>query len=134
MEDIKRELRLTRIFCIVSSILSICLLAAIVFLVVSLQPVFSFVNETKPAWEQFSKLDIDTLNRTMEQVDISLGQVDWKKVADSLERLDVEAINEAIRNLDTKELSTALEKLNKIIDALEAFGERLGSLPSLFGR
>ncbi|MCH5343232.1 MAG: hypothetical protein J1E64_04260 [Acetatifactor sp.] len=134
MEDIKRELRLTRFFCIVSSILSICLLAAIVFLVVSLQPVFSFVNETKPALEQFSKLDIDTLNRTMEQVDTSLGQVDWEKVADSLEQLDVEAINEAIRNLDTKELSTALEKLNKTTDALEAFGERLGSLSSLFGR
>lgn len=134
MEDIKRELRLTRFFCIVSSILSVCLLAAVVFLVISLQPVFTFMEDTKPALEQLSKLDIDALNRTLEQVDTSLEQVDWEKLVDSLERLDVEAINEAIRNLDTKELSIALEKLNKTTDALEAFGERLGSLSSLFGR
>ena len=134
MEDIKKELRLTRLFCIISSLLTVCLLAAIVFLIISLRPILSFVEDTKPALEHMSELDIDALNGTLEQVDIALGQVDWEEVSDSLKQLDVEAINEAIRNLDTGELSTALENLNQVVAALEAFGEKVGSLSSLFGR
>ncbi len=128
MEDIRKELKRTRIFCAVSSVVTLCLLAAILFLIVEIQPVLSFAEKAGPVVERLSQLDIDALNGTLEQLDGSLGQVNWEELGKSLEQLDVEEINEAIRNLDTEELTTALENLNRAVDTLEAFGERLRTL------
>lgn len=134
MDEIKKELRLTRFFCIISSLLTICLLAGIGLLVIKLQPVYLFMKEAQPVLEQISELDVDTMNGVLQDLDASMGQVDWKELADSLEQLDIETINDSLQSLDVDELSSALEHINKAADTLDALGERLSSFSSLFGR
>lgn len=134
MDDIKKELRITRFFCIVSSFLTICLLAGIGLLVIKLQPVYQFMTEAEPVLEQVSELDVETMNRILQNLDTSMGQVDWTALAESLDQLDVGAINDSLQKLDMDELTAALEHINGVADKLEALGERFSSFSSLFGR
>lgn len=134
MDEIKKELRLTRFFCIVSSLLTLCLLAAIGLLALKLRPVYLFIEEAKPALQQVSELDIDTMNRVLQDVEIAVGQVDWNELADSLEQLNIEEINKSLQSLDMEEFSAALEHINKAADTLEGLSEKFSSFSSLFGR
>ncbi len=133
MELLAKQLRMTRVFCMISSMLTLCLLLGGVFLFSKLQPVFDFLQEIEPAMEQLSALDIESVNTTLEQINATLGSVDWQQVSDSLGQLDVEAINTAIEGLDTEALSEAIENLNKTADTLEGWGEKLSSFSNLFG-
>lgn len=134
LEMLRKELRLTRIFCIISSVLTICLLAGVVVLCIGLRPVNEFMRKAEPALEQLEDLDVDTLNTTLEQVNISLEQVDWEQLSDSLGKLDVDAVNEALEGLDTEEFSRALENLNNATDMLKGISEKFGSIISFFGK
>lgn len=137
MDDMKKELRLTRFFCIVSSLLTICLLAVIALLAIKLQPMYRFIEEAGPALQKVSELDIDTMNHVIQDLETSMGQMDWNELADSLEqldKLDIETVNESLQSLDVEELSAALEHINNAADTLEGLSERFSALPSLFGR
>ncbi|MCM1044268.1 MAG: hypothetical protein NC417_02050 [Candidatus Gastranaerophilales bacterium] len=134
MDDIKKELRLTRFFCIVSSLLTLCLLAVIGLLAVKLQPIYLFIEEAKPALQQVKELDIGTMNRLLQDMETTVGQVDWNELADSLEQLDIEEINQSLQSLDMEELSAALEHINKAADTMESLSEKFSSFSSLFGR
>ena len=101
MAQLKRELRLTRIFCGISSMLTICVLLGGILLFKEVQPVFEFMQQAQPVMEQLSQLNVDEINLTLEQVNATLGNVDWEQVAESMNELDVDAINEAIEGLDT---------------------------------
>lgn len=94
----------------------------------SLKPIFVFLQEAQPVMEQMAELDVAEVNATLEQVNATLGSVDWQQVSDSLGQLDVDAINEAIEGLDTEELSEAIENMNKAADVLESWGEKLSSI------
>ena len=92
---LKKELVVTRIFCIISSILAIVLLSGGIWVYVQMKPVFQVVEKTGPVIEELSELDTESL--------------------------------------DTEELSKAIERLNSVIDTLESWGEKLGSIKGLFG-
>jgi len=142
---LKKELLVTRIFCIVSSVLTAGLLLGGIFLYVQIKPVLQVVEKTGPVIEELSELDTKQVNLTLEQINATLGSVnwqevsnaienvDWQKVSDTIGELDVEAFNNAVEDLDTKELSKAIERLNSVIDTLEGWGEKLGSIKGLFG-
>lgn len=70
MNLLRRELRLTRVFCMISSLLTICVLAGGVFLFRNLQPVFDFLQEAQPVMEQISTLDVEAINTAIEGLDI----------------------------------------------------------------
>ena len=143
--SLKKELIVTRIFCIISSILTIALLSGGIIVYVQMKPVFQVVEKTGPVIEELSELDTESVNLTLEQINTTLGSVnwqevsnaiedvDWKNVSDTIGKLDVEAFNNAVEDLDTKELSKAIERLNGVIDTLEGWGEKLGSIKGLFG-
>lgn len=156
LEKLRKELRVTRIFCVISSLLTGALLAGGIFLYGQIKPIFQLVEDTKPVIEELAELDIDSVNLTLEQISYTLGtvdwqqvsdavgsvdwqqasdaigSVDWKKVSESLSELDVDSINDAIEGLDTKEISKAVEKLNDVVEVLEGWGEKLGSFSGWF--
>lgn len=133
LEILRRELRLTRIFCMVSSAVTLCLLAGIIILSSRVKPVYEFMKEAGPVLEQASKLDVDAFNETLNRMNESLGQVDWAQLSDTLNSLDVDAINNALENLDMEEFSKTLANLNNVADALKDLSSKFSSLPSVFG-
>uniref|UniRef100_UPI0040578A5C hypothetical protein n=1 Tax=Acetatifactor sp. TaxID=1872090 RepID=UPI0040578A5C len=156
-KQLTRELCVTRIFCMISSVLTVVLLVGGVMLFGQLKPVFVWMEQTQPVLEELTQLDIDGVNLTLEQINSTLGNVDWQqvsdavgsvdwkqisdavgsvdwhKLSDSLSKLDVDALNKAIEGLDTKELSEAIENLNNTIDVLKGFGEKISSFTGVFG-
>lgn len=143
--QLRKELRMTRIFCVISALLTAGLLVGGVFVYKQIQPVIEMIRDVQPVIEQLSSLDIEGINEALEQVngtldtidwqmlDDALGSIDWQGVTDSLSRLDVDAINSAIEGLDIDGVSEAIENLNNAADVLEGLGEKFSSFGNLFG-
>ena len=125
--QLRRELLLTRIFCIASSVLTLCLLIGGVLLFSEVQGV---ITEVEPVMEQLAAVDIAAVNETMNNVNASLESVDWEQMSETLGELDAQALNEAIQNLDTEELSIALENLNNATTSMQKLSD---SIKSIFG-
>ena len=119
--QLKKELRTTRIFCIVSSVLTVLVLVGGIYVFCKLQPALKVVEQTGPIIQEMEKLDMASVNTTLEQVNTALEKMDWEKVS------------EAVEDLDTEELSKGIERLNKVIDVLEGVGEKFSSLKGFFG-
>ncbi len=128
LKKFRRELAITRLMCIVTSILIVCLLAGGVYVLRQVQPVL----------EQAAAVDVENINETLSQVKSSLENVNLKQaaetmqqVAETIESVDLEAWNNAIDGLDTAELSKTLANLN---DAVESLRQIEASINSVFGR
>ncbi len=117
-----KELRFTRIVCMVSSVLTLCLLAGGILLLGRVRELEKFCE---PVVEKVSQLDVESLNETLGKVNVSLETVDWEQVAEALGELDVDAINSAIEHLDTEELSESLKNLNDAVETVREIGELL---------
>lgn len=137
--QLMKELKITRIICMISSALTLCLLAGGILL-------FGRVRELaevcEPVVEKVSKLDVESLNDTLAHINDSLETVDWEQVADALgeldveainsviERLDVDAINSAIEGLDTEELTQSMKNLNDAVEKIREISEKMGEVAS----
>lgn len=128
LKKFRRELAITRLMCIVTSILIVCLLAGGVYVLRQVQPIL----------EQAAAVDVENINETLSQVKSSLENVNLKQaaetmqqVAETIESVDLEAWNNAIDGLDTAELSKTLANLN---DAVESLRQIEASINSVFGR
>lgn len=114
-ETLRKELKVTRIWCIISSVITFCLLAAMVVLLWKLQPAYEFMKEAGPAVRQ-----------TLEETDLS-------QLSQTLSGLDVEALNDTLSSLDTEELSTVMESINHVSELVDELNEKYDSMMSLFG-
>ncbi|MDE6014286.1 MAG: hypothetical protein K2H41_01105 [Acetatifactor sp.] len=128
--QLMKELRFTRIICIISSVLTFCLLVGGVFLFGKVQ---KLAEICEPAIEKISDVDVESLNETLDNVNASLESVDWEQVADVLGELDVDALNSAVEGLDTEELTEALQNLNDTVDKIKEVSEKMSSFGSMFG-
>ena len=128
--QLMKELRFTRIICIISSVLTFCLLIGGVFLFGKVQ---KLAEICEPAIEKISDVDVESLNETLDNVNASLESVDWEQVADVLGELDVDALNSAVEGLDTEELTEALQNLNDTVDKIKEVSEKMSSFGSMFG-
>lgn len=128
--QLMKELRFTRIICIISSVLTFCLLVGGGFLFGKVQ---KLAEICEPAIEKISDVDVESLNETLDNVNASLESVDWEQVADVLGELDVDALNSAIEGLDTEELTEALQNLNDTVDKIKEVSDKMSSFGSMFG-
>ncbi|MDE5697312.1 MAG: hypothetical protein K2I96_07885 [Lachnospiraceae bacterium] len=135
IKKLRRELVFTRIMCLVTSVLTILLLAGGAYL---FQQVKVIMVQVQPVLDQAAAVDVENVNETLRQVRISLENVDLAQVAETMEQavetlneVDIEALNDAISGLDTEELSRTLANLN---DAVESLQKVENSLNSLFGK
>ena len=103
LEKLRKELRMTRVFSSITSILLICVLIG------------GFIV--------FSKMQ--------QYMDITMQMVE--ELSAQLKQLDMNALNEAIAGLNTEELSKALENLNEAAETLENFGRSIKDFFSKFG-
>ena len=114
-ETLRKELKVTRIWCIISSVITFCLLAAMIVLLWKLQPAYEFMKETGPV-----------IRQTLEETDLG-------KLSESLSGLDVETLNETLQSLDTEELSQVLENVNNMSALVTELNEKYDSMVSAFG-
>lgn len=121
-QKLMKELKRTRIICMVSSFLSLCLFAGGILLFGKVQ---ELTEICRPVAERVSELDVASLNDTLDHINASLETVDWEQVADALGELDVDAINSAIEGLDTEELSESLKNLNDAVEKIQEISEKM---------
>lgn len=114
--QLRRELRATRIFCAAAFLLLVCVLVG--SLVAGLV-VYDKVKDSAAV-----------AGEIIQQLQDTVGTVDWQRMSEQIAALDVEAINQAIADLDTAELNQALETLNDVVETLERIS---GSWKGLFG-
>ncbi len=119
-EKLRRELRTTRIF---SGITSVLLVGILIGGFIVFAKVQEYAQTVMPLAEKVSEVEFDVLNESMESLNETLQVIDWEKLSLQLEELDMDALNEAIAGLNTEELSKALENLNDAAETLEQFGE-----------
>ena len=133
IENLRRELRLTRIITIVSILLTLCMAGLVIYFQHTVR------TAVEPLTEQMAQMDMDTLNSIMEDMEVMTGElaeadIDWEKLSDTVNSLDVEALNEAIAGLNTEEFSETIGHLNDAIEALQNLGSSASSLTDwLFG-
>ncbi|MCM1100712.1 MAG: hypothetical protein NC079_02820 [Clostridium sp.] len=118
-----KELRFTRIICMISSALTLFLLAGGAVLFSRVQKLEELC---RPVVEQLAGVDVESFNATLNQVSQTLEDVDWERVSNVLGEFDVESFNAAMEGLNTEELSEGLENLN---DAVEKIREISGKFP-----
>lgn len=103
LDKLRKELRMTRIFSGITSVLLICVLVG-------------------------GLLVFSRLKRSLED---SIPLVE--KMSAQLEALDVDALNESIAGLNTEELTEALEHFNDAVDTMESFTGSVKDFFSKFG-
>ena len=130
IDALRRELRITRIFSAVTSILIVVMLAG-GFVVCN--EVKTYVDEVWPLVEQLSTVDFAAISSTMENLEQTVGTVDWEYMSKQLGALNVDAINEAIEGLDTEELTKALANINEAAETLQKLSDGMKAFASKFG-
>ena len=125
VQNLTKELKFTRIICMISSVLTICLMAGGILL-------FGKVRELgevcEPVMEKVSELDVESLNDTLAHINESLETVEWDQVAEALEELDVDAVNKAIEGLDTEELTQTLKLINDAAEKIQEIGDKMSGV------
>lgn len=129
-EELKKELRMTRIFCVVSALLTAGLLLAIILLSIRIQPLIRYAEETRPVLDSLAALDVEAVNGTLNQ----LENMDLKALADSINELDMSVVNEtleqvdsALEDMDVEALSTAIQNLNSIVESLKSVSSKISN-------
>jgi len=133
LQSVKTELKITKIVCILSLLVTLGMALAFGYLCTQLQPVLELadqiqpvleaVNQVQPVLEQLSGIDTDELNSLIEQAGPVLEQ---------LSQIDTDAINELLGNYDSEEIQQTLENLNSALETLNSVSEKLGKIGSIF--
>jgi len=129
LKQLRKELRVTRVFCVLSSILTIFLLVGGLLVVAKAQ---DYAEKVNPVIKELSKLDVEEFNDTVENVNTTISSVDWELVSAKIDEIDVEALNKAVEDLDTEELSETLTNLNDAVAVLKSVGEKIQFITDWF--
>lgn len=149
IKKLQRDLWVTRLFSLFSSLLMIVILAGGYYLYQVVQvyvkqaegyvtEIVTYAESVKPALNQLSQVDTEALARTLEQMSVAFAEVDFEQLATQIEDLDVESINYKMDALDVDAINEKIkaldvESLNAKIYALdiEGINETVGNLDAL---
>ena len=149
IKKLQRDLWVTRLFALFSSMLMVVILAGGYYLYRVVQvyvaqaegyvtEIVTYAESMKPALDRLSQVDAESLMETMEQMSVAFAEVDFEKLAEQIKSLDIESINYKIDALNVEAINEKLnaldvEALNAKIYALdiEGINETLGNLESL---
>lgn len=112
MDKLFRELRLTRIVSIISSLLALSLLVLGGYFA---HTVKGTLREAEPVMEKIAELDVESLNATLDHINETLETVDLEPIV-----------------LTIEELSKALKNLNDAADIIKKISQSLSLLTSIF--
>lgn len=135
IKKLQRDLLVTRIFSVISSVLMIAILVGGFYIFQTVQTyaeqvdgyvteIVTYAENMEPAVNQLAKVDIEELNATMTQMKIAFAEVDFERLAQQIDELDVDAINTKVAALDVDTLNDKInaldiEGINKTIEELD---------------
>ncbi len=149
IKKLQRDLWMTRLFAVFSSLLMIVILAGGYYLYQVVQvyvkqaegyvtEIIAYAENMKPALDHLAQVDTESLLQTVEQMSVAFAEIDFEKLAGQMESLDVESINQKLEALDVEAINEKLnaldvEALNAKIYALdiEGINETVGSLDAV---
>ncbi len=117
MEKLRKELFLTRIFSIISSVLMVCLFICGIFMYCKYQDskkqVEAYTTQVKDYIEKlavsqentFTEVDVVAFNQALANLNKVLETVDWELLNSSIASVDWEMLNSSIASVDWKMLS-----------------------------
>lgn len=115
VKSLKRSLAVTRVFCVIPTVLFVAILISGVYLWGQLSGI---VEDVLPIAEAAGDVDWMQVADSLEQVESAVCDVDWKMLSEKVEQFDVETLNKTLGSIDAEELNAAVKNLN---DASEAF-------------
>ena len=134
IKKLQRDLWLTRLMVMFSSLLMIVILAAGYYLYQVVQvyvkqaegyvtEIITYAEGMKPAMTRLQEVDVEALCQTFSELSAAFAEVDFEQLANQLETLDLAAVSEKLNSLD-------VEDINKKLDALDvdAINEKLVAL------
>lgn len=151
IKKLQRDLWMTRLFAMFSSLLMIVILAGGYYLYQVVQvyvkqaegyvtEIVTYAESVKPALDQLSQIDTENLTKMAEQISAAFAEIDFEKLANQIESLNVDAINEKINALDVESLNAKIyaldiEGINETMENLNAlqFEETLENLNEAVG-
>ena len=92
IENLRKELQVTRIFSIIVAVLLCVVIAGGVFLMNMMKPVVTAVREMQPAIQKMEQIDVELLNEKLAQLDVEV-------LNEKISQLDIESMNEALKNM-----------------------------------
>ena len=108
MEELQKELKITRICSLIVAALLVCVIAGGIYIVNMIRPMVTAIQEMQSAMEKIEQIDVEMLNEKIAQ-------------------LDIEGLNQMIAGMDTEEMMEALENMNDIMERLESIQEGISS-------
>ncbi len=130
MVQLQKELKLTRIFCMITSALMIFLLVG-GFLVMGKMD--EYIKDIEPLVQELSAVDFLAVSDSLQELKTAMTSVDWERVSEQVSSLDVEALNAAVEGLDTEELTKTLENVNEAVATLEKASDSIKAFMGKFG-
>ncbi len=123
LEKLRKELFLTRIFSIISSVLMLCLLVCGFSLFYKYQEskeqveVYSeqmkeYVEALVTQEGELAKVDILAFNQALKNLNTVIETVDWEMLNDSIASVDWEMLNDSIAGVDWKMLSDNIDTID----------------------
>lgn len=130
MVQLQKELKITRIFCMVTSVLMILILVGGLF---AFGKVDGYMKGIQPLVDELSSVDFIAVSNSLEELETAMTSVDWEQVSTQVASLDMEALNAAIEGLDTEELTETLENVNEAVTTLEKMSDSIKAFMGKFG-
>ena len=103
-ESLRKELKVTRICCLIVAVLLVCVIAGGIYIANMMSPMVLAMQEIQPAIVKMEQIDVGVLNEKIAQ-------------------LDIEGMNKMIQGIDTEEVMEALENVNEVMEKIEELQE-----------
>ena len=130
MNALKKSLMINRICSIVSSVLSLILIAV---LVIGISRINAFIKEVQVVADQVAAIDVDQVNDAIEKFNVTVEQIDFEYINDSFKEVDMKKIGEIVETINAAELEETLENINNVSEKLKKVSETISNFFS-FGR
>lgn len=134
LKKLQRDLWITRILVLFSSLLMVVILASGYYLYRTVQAyikqaegyvteIVTYAEGMKPAVSRLKEMDAETLCNALDEMCVVFAEVNFEQLVGQLEALDMVAINKKLDSLDVEAIN---EKLNSL--DVEAINDKLSAL------
>lgn len=126
MIKLKKEIVINRIFSIITMVVSIVVLVVVLVTCIRIN---NFMDMAEPVITELEKLDMETLNEALENINSVMNFMDWNTWAEKLDSLNLTGISEVFEGIDVEELKETLQNINDGADRLQAVKEWFENSP-----
>lgn len=127
--DLKKQIVINRVLSTITMVASV---ATLIIVIVICCRVNNFLDMAEPVFEELEKLDMETVNEALENINSVMDFMDPENWKEKFGSIDFEGISELLEGIDVEELKETLENINNGADKLEDVKEWFENSPLNF--